>query len=202
MTKKAIVKKNFYYKGESNSMNVISKGTELKHKDGWYVIHNIAIEPTLFPENFIEDTPKYFEVITEYNRNWKPEEGESYWFEEANGDISYNSYLNHPEHHRIIQHLPVFPTREKLEEWKKARKTLYDLRDEINGDWVPNWENEEEKYYLAYGWKSEEVREYISFVIAQSNNLWFKESPKTYCQKNGINWDDIQEAFKIYLRVK
>jgi hypothetical protein len=200
MTKKAILKKNFYYKGDSNSMNVICDGTELKYKNGWYFMPKI--EEALFPEHFIEDTPEYFEVIKEHDRNWKPEEEESYWFEEVNGDISHNAYVHDSEDYRIIQQFPVFPTRKEAKRWQEAKNTLYNLRDQINGDWVPNWENEEEKYYLAYGWKSEEVREYISFVIAQSNNLWFKESPKTYCQKNGINWDDIQEAFKIYLRVK
>jgi hypothetical protein len=203
MTKKAIVKKNFYYKEDSNSMNVICTGTELKHKDGWYVIHNIAIEPTLFPENFIEDTPEYFEIIKEYDHNWRPEYGEAFWFEEIDGNICYDTYTDNSEDNYIIQQHPIFSTKQEARKWQEAKNKLYWLRDRINGDWVPDWDRSDQtKYSLVYNHLEQKVDVKAHIFHEDEKKLLFKENPKIYCEKNGISWGTISEAFKIYIRVE
>jgi hypothetical protein len=204
MTKKAILKKNFYYKGDSNSMDVLCAGEELEYenKNNCYVIHHVAVEPTKFSQSFIEDNPEYFEIIKEYGRNWKPEYGEAFWFEEIDGNICYDTYTDNSEDNYIIQQHPIFSTKEEAKEWQKAKNTLYDLRDQINGDWVPDWEHGEVKYYLVFDWRFKEVTEHLLQVVELSHNLWFKENPRTYCQENGISWNEIKEAFKIFLRIK
>jgi hypothetical protein len=143
------------------------------------------------------------EAITGRNRNWKPKKiGEKYWFEDTNGFIQQVYYGRHSADRHRIQHVRIFPSKEEAVQWQKAKNRLFDLRDEINGDWMPDWDRSDKvKYYLIYDWEYEKALVYQAFVVEQSHDIWFKEDPKKYCDENGINWDDIQEAFKIYLRV-
>jgi hypothetical protein len=201
MTKKAKLKKDYIYLDNEESIDtVIHKDTELNYVKNYYEFKNYGVKIRV-PESLVRNNLEYFEIIKEHDRNWKPEYGEAYWFEEIDGNICYDTYTENSEDNYIIQQHPVFPTKEEAGEWQKAKNTLYGLRDQINGDWVPDWENHKEaKYMLIYNYVRNEVDVDTARTIIINNDLWFKENPRTYCRENGISWDKFAEAFKIYIR--
>lgn len=108
---------------------------------------------------------KFIESIGEaLNKLFYPKEDEwemkcpyskddEYWFIYSYGDIDSAIWFDSLEDNRRLKLGNAFPTEEAAELEAKRRNLLTRFRafrDECNGDWEPNFSDDEEKYYLYY----------------------------------------------------
>ena len=79
--------------------------------------------------------------------------GDDYWVILDNGDIDIDCWEGHATDFDRFKNGNAYPTEETVELEAKRRNLLTRFRafrDECNGDWEPNFSDDEEKYYLYY----------------------------------------------------
>lgn len=84
--------------------------------------------------------------LREIKGKFIPQDGERFWFVDANGNVTANRFNSDCVDEWITKHHPVFYTEEEAEEYEHYLETL----DEYT--FKPDWEDgEQEKYEIRYG---------------------------------------------------
>lgn len=125
-------------------------------------------------------------------------DGDEYYFVSANGLVKYDSWDNYDFEKRAFAQGNIFKTQQAAELEAKRRNLLTRFRafrDECNGDWEPDFSDDEEKYYLYYS-ILEECIDVGWIVLGCSFNLfgYFKNQEDA---KRAIDLfgDEIKELF-------
>lgn len=116
--------------------------------------------------------------------------GDEYWFIFDNGHIDIDCWEGHATDFDRFKTGNAYPTEETAELEAKRRNLLTRFRafrDECNGDWEPNFSDDEEKYYLYYS-ILEECIDIGWIVLGCSFNIfgYFK------------NQEDAERAIELY----
>lgn len=101
-------------------------------------------------------------------------EGDEYYFVSANGLAKYDSWDNYGFEKRAFAQGNIFKTQQEAELEAKRRNLLTRFRafrDECNGDWKPNWSEQDSKYFLCYSQK---------FDILSTNDIHICERFHTF----------------------
>lgn len=81
------------------------------------------------------------------------EYGDNHYCIQSSGDVFLDSWKDIEADNSFFSQGNIFPTREAAELEAKRRNLLTRFRafrDECNGDWKPDFSDDEEKYYLYY----------------------------------------------------
>lgn len=81
------------------------------------------------------------------------EYGDGHYCLQSSGDVFLDSWKDIEADNSFFSQGNIFPTREAAELEAKRRNLLTRFkafRDECNGDWKPDFSDDEEKYYLYY----------------------------------------------------
>ena len=82
-----------------------------------------------------------------------PDDIENYYFLDETGNIVYKALYSSNYQKKTFIHGLAFETREEAEQFDKERILLFKLHEWAkwrNGDWYPNWEDCDDKFYIAY----------------------------------------------------
>ena len=82
-----------------------------------------------------------------------PEDIENYYYVDEGGDIKRAFIFNETWVEKVYQNGLIFKTEEEAEKYYKERILLFKMHkwaEEHNGDWTPNWNESENKYFVEY----------------------------------------------------
>lgn len=82
-----------------------------------------------------------------------PEDIDHYYYVDEGGDIKRAFIFNETWVEKVYQNGLIFKTEEEAEKYYKERILLFKMHkwaEEHNGDWTPDWEDCERKFYITY----------------------------------------------------
>lgn len=151
-----------------------------------------------------ETTEKLKEMKAEIERlenGWKMKrpykKGDEYWFMYSYGDIDCSIWFDTLEDDGRLKLGNAFPTEEAAELEGKRRNLLTRFRafrDECNGDWKPDWENEcERKYYLML--QKGEFLTFCYWIENKFNQFGYFKNEEDAKRAIELFGDEIKELF-------
>ena len=85
-----------------------------------------------------------------------PDDIDHYYYVDEGGDIKRAFIFNETWVEKVYQNGLIFKTEEEAEKYYKERILLFKMHkwaEEHNGDWTPDWEDCERKFYITYQMK-------------------------------------------------
>lgn len=82
-----------------------------------------------------------------------PEDIDHYYYVDEGGDIKRAFIFNETWVEKVYRNGLIFKTEEEAEKYYKERILLFKMHkwaEEHNGDWTPDWEDCERKFYITY----------------------------------------------------
>lgn len=126
----------------------------------------------------------------EYNKeNWKPKEGQMFYFINSYGNIDWLKYSNEDIYEYIINNNKVFKTIEEAEEYReylKVKKEYLKVKKEYSTEFTTKeWEDRNiAKYYIYFDYSSEKLYPACIFCIKYMNVTYFtKENVEKFIKK-------------------
>lgn len=187
----------------NDACNAMKKGKKVKCKnniisfgDDRLILENVnnTLEDinrdmvTLLDDVFSNDWEIYEE---QKSKDWKPREGELYFYINSNGEIEYRYYKNRNinDKRRICNIGNFFKTDEEADHMVEKLKVIKELRDfalEHNDEEIDWYDKEQDKWEISYEDSNDGVKPaYNIYYRAQAFNIYFtsleiaKEAIKT-----------------------
>lgn len=82
-----------------------------------------------------------------------PDDIDHYYYVDEGGDIKRAFIFNETWVEKVYQNGLIFKNEEEAEKYYKERILLFKMHkwaEEYNGDWTPDWEDCERKFYITY----------------------------------------------------
>ncbi len=132
-----------------------------KNEDGDTVISCAACADC----NITFNGKKYKLVPVEPEKKPFPQVGDKYWFINASGSVCKDSFYGTEIDRERLSIGNMYQTEQAAENALRALKlikTINDRRKELNGDWVADWENEDQtRWHIDTDLSAEECFSYI-----------------------------------------